>query len=321
MRVKQIASSSEIVAHRILRRTLADSRWLLSANVSIQSVLEREERLSRAAFSMFTRGSFDFVVYDGEDYVPAFVLEVDGVGHEDSRQIARDLLKNAFCARAGLSLLRIGANDLRERDENSVLEWLVGALVAFDRELEEELDTLDVAESDDQDDEADNYSDEPPEDYVPALGEDGFAFEAEHPFPDNAVVATRLQQRYGIALVDSAALNPPADTGYVLSISWIGRQPPRFREGRVSRFVVSEKDFTLFRPGQSSEPVFSGVGRAEFAFEHKMPAGARVQPSGASRNFPWDPWGVAAELALYDALRQVERWARSGRVRIARENA
>src|SRR5205814_238515 len=121
-----------------------------------QSVLQREERLSDAAFSMFTRGSFDFVVYDGDGYKPAFALEVDGFGHEDSRQIARDLLKNAFCARAGLPLLRIHADDLRERDENSVLEWLIGAFAAFEGEPDEEMRALGDAEADDYHDPGDD---------------------------------------------------------------------------------------------------------------------------------------------------------------------
>lgn len=70
VRLKAIASQGEMRADKILRRSLEGTGWLVYANVSLQSVLQKEERLSPAAFSMLTRGSFDFVVCDGQDYQP-----------------------------------------------------------------------------------------------------------------------------------------------------------------------------------------------------------------------------------------------------------
>jgi len=309
VRTKAIASQGEIVADRILRRTLEGTPWLVYANVSLQSVLQREERLSPAAFSMLTRGSFDFVVCDDQDYLPIFAVELDGFRHSDSRQVARDLLKNAFCAKAGLPLLRIGVDDLRERDEYSVLEWLIGAFAASEQELEDELETgeddesgaLETVEPDDDDPGA--------SDDEPTLGEDGFQFESEHPFPDNALVAARLLERYGIFVTESGLLDSSAEAPLILKVSWPGRQPPQLRDGLASRFVVSERDFSLFRRNRPTALLLSGIGRAEFAFEHMYPRGSRVGTPEGRMAFPWDPWGVASELAFHDALRQADGWA------------
>ncbi len=102
VRLKAIASQGEMRADKILRQSMEGAGWLVYANVSLQSVLQKEEHLSPAAFSMLTHGSFDFVVCDDQDYQPIFALELDGFRHHDSRQVARDLLKNAFSAQAGL---------------------------------------------------------------------------------------------------------------------------------------------------------------------------------------------------------------------------
>lgn len=312
VRTKAIASPGEIAADRILRRILEKTPWLVYANVSLQSVLQREERLSPAAFSMLTRGSFDFVVCDDQDYHPIFALELDGFRHSDSRQVARDLLKNAFCAKAGLPLLRIGVNDLREREEYSVLEWLVGAFAASEQELEDELEAVEEGSEDLEDV---GPEDDPGE---PALGEDGFQFEAEHPFPDNALLAGRLLERYGVFVTESGLLDRPEEAPYLLKVNWPGRQPPQLRDGLVSRFVVSERDFSLFPRGRPAEALLSGIGRAEFAFEHKFPPRSRVGRPREQIDFPWDPWGVAAELALFDALRQAMGWAARRMARGAR---
>ena len=81
----------------------------------------------------------------------------------------------------------------------------------------------------------------------------------------------------------------------------------------MSQFVISERDFWLFDRNRPTEPLFTSVARADFACAHKMPRRANApEPDTAPMDFPWDPWGVASELALYDALCQVSRWAAGG---------
>lgn len=309
MRVQKLATASEAGVERVLRRVIDGTEWMLTIKTPIQTVLAKDEHLTEAEFSMYTRGHFDFVVYRAADSIPEFAVEFDGFGHDQPRQIDRDLLKNGFCASAGFPLLRIGAEHLREKDEYSVLEWLIGALVIAGDEDESDGD------SDEEGDEGlgdlsgpdDDVEDGP--DDEPALGEPGI--ELVHPFPDNALVAQRLLDRFGIVVGGMRALDVlVADAPYLMDAKWPGRQPPPFRDSAISRFVVSEREFRVTDRRQLSDPpVFASVGRAEFAYAHWLPRRPGEEQHDAPVAFPWDSWGVAIELAMYDALGQVERWA------------
>jgi len=297
-----LASRGESAAHKIIQKTLVDTEWNVFANVSVQRVLDKEERLSPAEFDLFTRGSFDFVVCDA-DYEPVIAFEFDGFGHDDPRQLTRDLIKNALCARAGLPLLRIGADDLREREETSALEWLCTALVALDHELDADLD-------DDADDEGGPSDDEPADDddLDDVIGEPGV--EMEHPFPDTALVATRLMERYGIGVGELSPLIALAGTRYLVQLRWPPAfQPPRFRKGPASEYVISEVEFAVAKVDRPDEVLFGGIGRAEFAWAHRLPADRGAEASLGPIAFPWDAYGVSMQLAEFDALRRVEGWA------------
>jgi len=327
MRVKAISTATETVGLNVLRRTLA-GRWDVAPGVSIQSIFQKEEALSDEAFSMFTRGSFDCVVYRADNNEPVFVVEFDGFGHDDPRQAERDRLKNLFCMAAGLPLLRLGTAELIQRDRVSVLEWLSQALV----------DGLDRFEDDDDDEpdvETSPTGFEPPHDADEGfdLDEEGPIFETEHPFPANAAITDRLLRRYSIS-VGSSLTAPDAlprivmDSSFgaarfVLSISWPGRRT--FEEGPASEFVVSECDFTVH---DRAKVVLAGGGRGRFAWAHRLPQQLRLAVFGGNEILTaaqmryrlerglsptnlgwWEAAGVARELALYDALSQVERWA------------
>jgi uncharacterized protein DUF2726 len=307
VRTRKLASRGEIAAHKIILRTLEGTGWYVFANFSVQQALDREDLLlSRAEFSLYTRGSFDFVVGDAE-YDPVFALEFDGYGHDDPRQVARDLIKNELCARAGLPLLRIGAEHLREHEETSILEWLCAAFVASERELD------DVLAGDDDDDVDPAGGDEPPEGdeeldgLDDGLGEPGA--ELEHPFPDIAIVATRLLERYGIGVGRLSPLIVASGTQYVLQLQWPpALQPPRFRIGPASEFVVSEVEFVVAKLDRPGDVLFTGLGRAEFASANRLPA-TETDALVAPIDFPWDAYGVSRQLAEFDALRKVEGWA------------
>src|SRR2546425_6643673 len=114
-----------MTAERIIRRTLSDTQWVLSKERTIDSVIDKDRHLSKEEFSLYSKGSFDFVVQHEEDDEPDFAIEFDGPHHQGSIQAARDVIKNRLCHEAALPLVRIGFDELRERDEVSVLEWLV----------------------------------------------------------------------------------------------------------------------------------------------------------------------------------------------------
>jgi hypothetical protein len=339
VRIKRLSTKPELTADRIMRRTLAGTDWLISRETRIQSVLDKDrDSLSDAAFNLYSRGSFDFVVYHHDRDEPEFVLEFDGIGHDDSRQTARDLIKNSLCVSARLPLLRIGHDELRAPEKVSVLEWLVATFaressVAVDTDVVSDpasakyvvlnLQTGEVTFASRPPEPSAPYSDDDPDNYV--LGANGGYFDSEHPFPANAAIANRILQHFGISVgrtiagLESSWQSAP----FRLRVHWPGAEPPAVDEGTVCDYVVSEREFTV-RPRDRSEEVFKGMGRARFACALKLPprlgtrtaasATATKAPRHRSQVFPielsWlDPWGAARELALYDALVQVERWA------------
>ena len=117
--------------------------------------------------------------------------------------------------------------------------------------------------------------------------------------------------RYGIGVGRLKPLLAFAGTKYVLQLHWPhALQPPRFREGSASEFVVSEVGIAVARLDNPAEPLFTGVGSAEFAWAHKLPASATSKGEPAPIRFPWDALGVAMQLAEFDALGKTEDWAK-----------
>lgn len=344
MRVKKLSTKPEMAADRIIRRTLAGSEWLISRETRIQSVLDKgRDSLSTAEFNLYSRGSFDFVIFpEDEGHSPEFVIEFDGFGHESPMQISRDLIKNWLCVTADLPLLRIGSDELDTPEKLSVLEWLVGTFAKVASEFEEDLDKDSELGSDPPADpkyivinvqtgEVIRSSKPPawtdplelsdPDDY--ALGANGGYFDSEHPFPANASIAQRLLRRFGISIGRAIeGLESSWETApYQLSVDWPGKQPPVIEDRSVCEYVVSERGFRVGARSRPAPPLYEGISRGRFASALKLPVRpgrASSKGSGLSQpeprrfptELPWlDPWGVARELALYDALSKVEDWA------------
>jgi hypothetical protein len=338
VRVKEL-SQNEARAHQIIQRTLADTGWWISTNVSVQSVLQKDRSdgwMSDMQFSLYTRGAFDFVVYD-PTYCPAFALEVDGPQHDDENRRRRDLLKNWLCARADFPLLRLRADTLHEDEETSVLAWLVSMHVAAARESDE--DPLDVEPDIDEepqagDDESalageeldrlltvagtsgdpefsidDLHAHRPDaDDFV--LGEPGI--ELDHEFPDMALLRTRLSERWGITIGQrSPLLVVGSRPRYVLELRWPPAfTGPSFRLGAASEYVVDEVSLAVASLAQPDDVLFSGKASAEFAWANRLPTTAGPDRGLAPIDLPWDAWGIARQLAEFAALAKVERWAR-----------
>jgi hypothetical protein len=323
VRIQPISTATEALGINILRRTLAGPSWIVAPRVAIQSVLSKEERLSDAAFSMYTKGHFDCVVCRADSREPLFAVEFDGFGHDKPLQVERDRLKNLFCMAAGLPLLRLNTADLIPQDRVSILEWLSQALIDWLDRMEDENDEL-LDRGFEPPREADEGFD---------LDDEGPIFESESPFPANAVVGERLLRLYGISigspLTEPSALprividSSSGTSRFVLNIRWPGRRT--FVEGAASEFVVTELDFTVH---DRTDVLQMGVGQGRFAWAHRLPQQLqlttfvgneiltaaqmryRIQRGLSPTNFGWwEAAGVARELARYDVLRQVERWA------------
>jgi len=319
--IQPISTVAESVGLGVLRRTFAGTGWVLAPRISIQSVLAKDEALSETAFSLFTRGHFDCVVCHEDDNIPVFAVEFDGYGHDTPRQIARDRMKNLLCMVAGLPLLRVSTDELLPREQISVLEWLVQVFTSYEATMDD-LDDEDEPDSPDDDDAFD--PDEPTAGFQ--LDEDGPTFEIEHPFPGNATILARLLSRFGMVEgVEGPIRIGRADEPYFVRVRWPGVQ--RFEEGGASQFVVSERKVEVYARGKP-DTLFAATGRARFAWAHRLPdrvalgelmrtaflAPEQVKYRLQQRLSPLDlDWleasGVARELAAYNALSQVERWA------------
>lgn len=352
MRTKAL-SPNEIRAHRIIQRTLADTHFWISTNVSVQAVIEKEYSdgwMPAERFSLYTRGAFDFVVYDA-DHMPAFAVEVDGFQHDDEHRSQLDRIKNWLCARAGLPLLRLRTDALREDEETSVLAWLVAAYVASDHQRESDpaetewvdghgspvpadalppelrADGSDLTEEELEElaASADAASDDETAEFElgdldhqrlgiesdVVVGEPGI--EMDHEFPDLALVRTRLLERWGIA---PGQAEPVIVVGrgaqYVLSVLHSRALGPlAFRLGAACDYVVSGLDFRVAHIADPTTWLLTGSAKAEFAWANRLPTRAGASPRLAPIDLPWDAWGVARQLAEFSALRQVERWARN----------
>lgn len=317
VRVRRLTTGDERLAKRILGGTLAGSGWAFAMKIRLQDVLDLDG-LTDSEWSLYTIGHFDFVVCRSSDDMPAFALEVDGLSHNDPRQVKLDIIKNRLCASAGLPLLRLRADSLDEAEQISVLEWLLERFVSWQEQG--------------TDYRADRLS---------PIVHDIF-----YPFPGNLALTTRLFNAFGIAagmnnfdifrnvkVFEHHWLVQASETfgdkaPYQLAVEWPG-QLPTFEDSPVSEFAVSKVDVELRTRAATNATLFRATGQARFAWAHKTDSGAAVPPHALIPSpaqvkalglfvpgLPWlDASAVAQELAIYDALSRVERWAASGSLR------
>jgi hypothetical protein len=310
VRVRRLTTKSERIAKQILGGTLARSGWAFAMKIRLQDVLELD-RLNEAEWSLYTSGHFDFVLYRSSDDMPVFALEIDGPSHENPKQISLDIIKNRLCASAGLPLLRVGVDALDETAEISVLEWLVERFVSWEEQSS-------------------------------AYRADQLSPIVHHivlPFLGNPALTTRLFNDFGIAVgvKNSAVLSQVEVFGqhwivkasetfadkapHRLEVNWPA-PVPSYHDGPVSEFTVSNVEVHLSRR-ESPDVLFRTTGQARFAWAHKTLSSSAIPPHALilsaeqlrafglfAPDLPWlDASAVAGELAIYNALSRVERWA------------
>jgi hypothetical protein len=310
-----MTTKSERTAKRILGGALAKSGWAFLMKIRLQDVLERDDLTkSDPEWTLYTTGHFDFVVCHTSDDVPVFALEIDGPSHQTPRQISLDIIKNRLCAAAGLPLLRLGLHDLDETAESSILEWLVERFVSW-------------------------------EEQSPEFRADGLSPVVHHvasAFPGNLAASTQLFNEHGIAVVmKNAELFAGAPVfgrhwlvqaweafgdkaPHLLEVEWPGPMPS-FEDGEVSEFMIGKVQAGLIARRSPKIHLLRTTGEARFAWAHKtqstavvqahalIPTAEQVRALGLfAPSLPWlDASSVADELAIYDALVHVERWARA----------
>jgi hypothetical protein len=342
MRTQRITNRSEALAERIIRTTLAGAGWSVAIKLPLQVVLDREqEALPYEEFQLLTRGHLDFTIYDAVDHRPAFAIEFDGLGHDDPRQIKRDVTKNRLCARAGLPLIRIGFAELHEQEQMTVLGWLIERFVTWERDVanahhapsprtpEGELLPARYLYTDLQTGAVWVFR-SPFECLRVEIGPGGILqtqveddpdvllkiaagiFSDRNPYPGNAVIAERLLTKFGIecpGATEPREAKDRASAPYVFEIAWPGKRHP-VAQGRAGRAIVAEREALLRKANRPNQVPFRTVGLARLTLANKTGL-TPAEEEALEPDPPWiNPEWMAIDLAAYDALRELERWAK-----------
>lgn len=323
MRIRALTTQTEAVVSDQLHRGLDRSDWRVAPHVAVREVVRVEdEALTQSEIGILNFGHFDFAIYPSRlfDQKPAFVVEFDGPTHETDLQAARDIAKNALCARAGLPLLRLTFDDLTPLERRTMVAWIAERFAAHEREMPELVRRTRHELEDLAEDGADMDMVVESCDY-----DTGVIFDLDHPFPENVVIARRLLDRFGIGtrfVVEGLAAPLQLEVD-----SWISLT----EDGRVSESVVAERRCSVRR---GAEVLHQFRAKARMAWAHKVrntgPAGG-IQPSGygydmwSGESMRWvlqrledlncryvpgaDPHDITEAISLYNAMRQTERWA------------
>jgi Protein of unknown function (DUF2726) len=317
MQRKPFLNRSEARTLDLLERSLYGTGWQVYAKVRLSDVLapgERENPDGRES-RMLRMGHLDFVVVNrAEGSAPAFAVEFDGPVHADPDVRQRDQLKDRLCADAGLPVLRIGSDVIGEREQTTILEWVVDRFLAYRSEYPRikrwceaevaELEALAEGRAGGTDDDAAVAS------WTlegPTLDPD-FLFDLRYPFPALAAVVERLFRRFGIVSIPEPkwGVRPLAPTESANPVLVRGAPSPSPEEHRA--------EATLIRRGD--DPTYEVLHRSDGRVE--LSRQARDEPSlnQASRvrgliesTLGTGVWSIGDSLADYLALAGIERWA------------
>jgi very-short-patch-repair endonuclease len=112
---------------RELESIAEDNGMRILAKTRLSDVIQKDGTyLSAREFDFYTRSHFDFVIADN-DWHPLMVVEYDGPVHEeDEKQQERDRIKNEFCRRAKMGILRINDRYVTKLANGmTMLRWIV----------------------------------------------------------------------------------------------------------------------------------------------------------------------------------------------------
>lgn len=319
VRLRPLTNLSEAIVSDQLHRGLDGSSWHVVPHLPIRDVIQIvDERLTVDELNMIGYGHFDFALYPSRqfDTPPAFVVEFDGPGHQDPQQTERDITKNRLCQRVDLPLLRLTADDLTPLEQRTVVAWIAERFVAHEREMpalerrtRRALEELAAAGEDMQL-------------IIESLDYDtGVIFDLDHPFPENAAIARRLRDRFGMG-----TRLQRGGRGEL----WLDVDHPTSsqEDNRVSEFVRYERRCTIRRGGAIVHR-FTASARMAWAHKVRHPGRAGGQPSTAelwsSESLAWlkrriddlycrvvpgaDPHNITEAVSLYKAMQKAEHWA------------
>lgn len=320
MHKRRLLYFMEPAVHTILLRQLTSKGYRVYPKVRLCDAIGKDEneRISQREFHYFTRAHLDFVIVKNE--MPIFAVEFDGQNHSSPEAIERDVLKNRLCKAADLPLLRITSAEITERDQLTVLDYMLMRHVAWQEEIGGIMDEI-------QEFVAGLPQDFDPEDYAVDC-DPTFHFDLRHPFPGNPLVRERLWRNYRIAWELERRADKTAryfcDVGYQ-------KRKGSFHD---DQFHTCELVVSVWEPGGTwKNPVFSRqvevsirawlplqaeVPATTFPFMDLSEAGVKLfEERIASMWFPnlpgISPWDIAENYAEYLGFRAIEQWAKSSK--------
>jgi hypothetical protein len=291
-----------LIGHRALQaRTqidslLAGTGWFLTVETRVQDAIQLDlgETIRDDLKLMFKRGRFDFVIVTADEAVPHLVIELDGPSHEEPLVMDRDARKDELCLLAGLPIARLPVAHVEVYDQATVLEWIIGEFVRFQKEYPALCREIAHQRSDAS------------EATLDTLARADWIAHHRRRFPAIDRVVERLASRFSIFEDDPPRSFPPADEPLVVE-TFGGLVGPTVtsrvrREGEViystsqpipmSRRTADIFELDLLGPSVTGREHID-VGLA-FACFHAI---------------GWHRHEIDEQVAMWFALREVERWA------------
>ena len=324
MHKRRLLYFREPEVHTILLRQLARNGFRVYPKVRLADAIGKDDgdRLSPRAFDYFTRAHFDFLVVQKD--VAVFAVEFDGPTHRNAEAVERDVLKNRLCKSADLPLLRITSVEITERDQLTLLDYMLMRHVAWRQEIAGIIKEIEEhAAMVPPDARFEDYDG----DFDPHL-----QFDIRHPFPASEVVRGRLWLNHGIAW--SFADRPrDAEPTFYCNVSQL-----RWPSSLHDEFHTCQRVATVWPAGADQNgPVFAQA--VEVSIRAWLPLQTQIpdpdvfitdltqlteQVDRAMTQFDrhaaatWTPrlsgvnvWDITEHYSEYLAFRAVEKWAKS----------
>jgi hypothetical protein len=318
MRRKDLLSRSEERALGLLERALLGRGYRVYVQIPLRKIIDREAaNLPRDEWNMLQYGELDFLIVNRDEGMGIeFAVEFDGHPYHRSERVqARDQIKDMMCARVGIPLVRIPDEAIGEREQITVLEWIVDCFHIFRSEPHRVNEAVAVLRDYNATFERRGVVD-------PAI-----ALHTINPFPATGEIQARLRERFGI---ESQRTGLPET--YDPTVPWEEHDVDRWlraslKLGDLNRIdYESEEDeesedteppntFRLGLARQTPEKVeWLHVAETPIRWSTEHLA---AQALAAYRVGSW-MWAVDVALSEYLAHAEIERWAHRHLARIDR---
>jgi hypothetical protein len=323
MRRKDLLSRSEERALGLLERALLGRGYRVYVQIPLRKIIDREEaNLPRDEWNMLQHGEVDFLVVNRDEGMGIeFAVEFDGHPYHRSEHVqVRDRIKDLLCARVGIPLVRIPDEAIGEREQITVLEWIVDCFHVFRSEPHRIHEAVEVLRDYNATFERRGVID-------PAI-----ALHTINPFPATGEIQARLRKRFGIESQRTGLPEP-----YDPAVPWEEHDTTRWL-----RALLKLKDLNHIDYGSEDDEEESDEKSEDTGPPNTFRLGlARQTPENiewlhvAETPIRWSPehlaaqalvayrvgswmWAVDVALSEYLAHAEIERWADRHLARIDR---